>query len=95
MKSKGSILERMTFAVDLPGESLPGQPLIEVIGQGRVLIENHKGVMQYSNNEIRARVSYGCVRICGSDLRLMQMSRHQLIISGRIDGITLCKGALK
>ena len=93
MKGKGSILEKVTYAIDLPGEVLPGQPLIEIIGQHRVLIENHKGVMQYGDTEIRARVSYGCIRVCGTELRLMQMNRQQLVISGCIDGITLCKGA--
>ena len=92
MKSKGSFLDKMAYAMDLPGEALPGQPLVELIGQGRVLIENHRGVVQYGDTEICARVSYGCIRVCGRELRLMRMNRQQLIISGCVDSIILCKG---
>lgn len=92
MKNKGSFLDKMAYAMDLPGEVLPGQPLVELVGQQRVLIENHRGVVQYGDAEICVRVSYGCIRVCGRDLRLMRMNRQQLIISGCVDSILLCKG---
>ena len=92
MKNKGSFLEKMAYAMDLPGEALPGQPLVELIGHGRVLIENHRGVVQYGDTEICIRVSYGCIRVCGRELRLMRMNRQQLIISGCVDNIILCRG---
>ena len=92
MKKKGSLLDKMAYAMDRPGEALPGQPLVELVGQQRVLIENHRGVVLYGDTEICIRVSYGCIRICGRELRLMRMNRQQLIISGCIDNIILCRG---
>lgn len=64
-------------------------PIVELVGQGRLLIENHQGVLSYSTNEIKIKVSYGCVMVAGSDLQLMEMSRVKLAICGRIDGIQL------
>lgn len=92
LKQKGNLFDKMAYAMDLPGEALPGQPLIEIIGQGRVLIENHLGVIQYGTAEICVRVSYGCIRVCGKDLHLMRMNRQQLIISGHVDSMMLCRG---
>ncbi len=92
MKNKGNFLDKMAYAMDLPGEAIPGQPLVELVGQRRVLIENHRGVVQYGDTEICVRVSYGCIRVCGHELRLMRMNRQQLIISGSVDSIILCRG---
>ena len=92
LKNKGNILEKVALAVDLPGEALPGCPLIEIAGDRRVLIENHRGVVQYGESEICLRVSYGYVKVRGCGLRLIRMTQHQVIISGRIDGVELCRG---
>lgn len=81
---KTQILSRIGKA-----EILSKVPIVELAGQNRLLIENHQGVLGYSLEEIQVRVSYGCVCITGSDLRLMQLSREQLVICGRVDAIHL------
>ena len=65
------------------------QPIVELAGQNRVLIENHQGVLAYSNEEIAVKVSYGKILIAGSDLNLMQMSCEQLVVKGHIDSLQL------
>lgn len=92
---KNGIFDKMAFAFDLPGEAVPGCPLIEIAGERRVLIENHQGVIQYGEGEMCLRVSYGYIRISGCGLRLMRMTRQQVVICGRINGIELCRGARK
>ena len=64
-------------------------PIVELVGQGRLLIENHQGVLSYAPKEIKIKVSYGCVIIAGSDLQLMEMSKVKLAVCGRIDGIQI------
>ena len=64
-------------------------PIVELAGQSRVLIENHRGVLGYSLEEIRIKVCYGSICVTGCDLRLMQLSREQLVICGRVDAIQL------
>ncbi len=65
------------------------QPIVEIVGQSRVLIENHQGVLAYSLEEIEIKVSYGKIIITGNDLKLMQMSCDQLVVKGRIDSLAL------
>ena len=87
-------MERLADGMDLMGEPLPGQPLVELAGDRRVLIEYHKGVVQYSRERICVRVNYGTVCVCGAGLELSRMTAEQLVISGRIDQIGLSrKGA--
>ena len=64
-------------------------PILELVGQRRLLIENHDGVLSYAPNEIKIKVCYGCVIVDGNDLQLMEMSRVKLAICGRIDGLQL------
>lgn len=85
-------LHRFTEKADLPGESLPTQPLVEICGYGRVLIENHRGVTEYSDERIGIRVRFGTVCVCGEGLKLCRMSGCQLVITGRIHSIQLLRG---
>lgn len=68
---------------------LPGVPLVEITGTRRVLIENHMGVVAYGCDEIRIRVRYGMLAVCGSSLNLARMSKEQLVICGCINGVQL------
>lgn len=85
----GYILQRLTDGADLAAEPLPGQPVVEIAGDRRVLIENHFGVKEYSRERITVKVKYGFVSVCGCRLELMRMTREQLVICGQIDGVTL------
>ena len=89
MKSDRNL--RTTFAVSeyMKFELLPGIPIIEICDQERVLIENHRGIIGYGCNEVRVKVRYGCVCVCGHQLKLMRMSKTKLVITGKICGVTL------
>lgn len=85
MKGRDFLWDRL----DLPGEAVPGQPLVEIAGDCRVLIEHHHGVREYSRERIGVNVKYGVVQVCGSGLELRCMTREQLVISGKIDCVML------
>ena len=91
MKQKGRLFETFVRNSDLPAEASPGQPLVEITGEHRVLIENHRGVIGYGCNEICVAVGYGYLRVCGSNLQMLQMTRQQLVITGNIDSVSLCR----
>ena len=83
------LLERVTAVADLASRSMPGLPVLELTGENRVLIENHFGVKAYNRDKILVKVSFGCVCVCGCGLEVMRMTKAQLVIRGRIDGVTL------
>lgn len=92
MGNKKGFMEQITNAADLQDEPIPGLPLIEIAGERRVLIENHRGVIEYGSQTIRVKVKYGQVCICGSGLELARMTRGQLVISGWVDAVQLIRG---
>ncbi len=82
-------LERLAEDADLSMEPMPGQPIVEIAGDSRVLIENHFGVKGYSREKILIKVKYGTLCVCGCGLELLRMTREQLVVRGRIDAVTL------
>lgn len=90
MKHRGW-MERIAETADLQGEIIPGQPLVEIFGERRVLIEHHGGVTQYSREQIRIKMSYGHLCVSGSCLELARMCADQLIITGHIDSVSMIR----
>lgn len=87
--AKGNWAGWLTEGLDLPGESLPGMSVAELAGDRRVLIEGHRGVTEYSRERVTVKVGYGLLSVTGCGLELRQMSKQQLVITGRIDCIRL------
>ena len=86
---KGHLFEQFLQQTNGIPEVIPGQPIVEIAGERRVLIENHRGVCAYGQEKIVVNVSYGSVCICGCNLEMIHMTKDQLVIYGRIDSIGL------
>lgn len=86
------MMEKLTWAADLPDEPIPGRALVEIIDNCRVLIENHRGVTEYGETMIRVRVKFGSICVSGCRLELSRMTKGQLIISGCIESVVLTRG---
>ena len=64
-------------------------PLMELTGDRRLLIENHRGILEYSQERISVQVKFGTVSIIGTGLELCYISEKQLIVVGEILEIVL------
>ncbi len=90
--SKHNVLGRMADAAQLYGVSIPGVPLVEIAGDGRVLIENHMGVTEYGKQRISLKVKFGQICVCGDGLELLKITRVMAVISGKIQNVEIHKG---
>lgn len=88
---KRRYLQHLSTGINLPSEPLPGVPLVEVLGDKRVLIERHQGVIGYDQENIRVRVRFGSISVCGCDLTIAQMTKIHLVICGQIDSVSFVK----
>ena len=84
--------ERLTEVASRTGEPLLKQPLLELCADRRVLIEHHKGIGAYSSTMIDVKVKFGSIGICGTGLEICRMTADQLVITGRIENVTLFNG---
>ena len=89
MGKRRTWIDWITDGVDLPGEAVPGQSVLELLGDNRVLIEGHKGVNQYGTEQIGVNLPFGMVCVSGSNLELSHMTKTRLVICGSVDSIQL------
>lgn len=88
MKDRKALLDR---AADLADTTLPGVPLVEIAGYSRVLVEHHLGITEYSSNSVCLKVKFGSIRVDGCNLVISKMSKEQLVISGLIGSVSVCR----
>lgn len=84
-----SIMERLAARLDLPAEVMAGAPRVTVTGKQRVLVENHRGVLAYTEQEVSVGGKTARVRIRGDGLLLRAMDRNSLLVTGTIFGIDM------
>lgn len=89
MEKGQRIWQTFSRELDVGSQPMPGLPLVELAGDSRVLVENHRGVLEYSEERIGVRVGFGCILIQGEGLRLGKMTRQSLVIHGQIHSVSL------
>ena len=82
-------LERAAETFDLPADALAGLPKVELVGDGELRVENHKGILAYGQEEIHVSGGVFLIKIAGQELELRAMTGIELLITGKISQITL------
>ena len=70
--------------LELPKEIVFNLPLITVIGNEEINIENYKGVIEYNPERIRINTSCGVIKIQGEKLLLKQITAENISVAGII-----------
>ncbi|NMA94872.1 MAG: sporulation protein YqfC [Clostridiales bacterium] len=81
------VKSKMSEAFELPKEITLDLPKISLIGNIQCLIENHRGIIEYSKERIRVNSSMGVIRIDGEDMNLRNIASDDIIIIGHIESI--------
>ena len=74
---------------DLPADGIAGVPRLELVGDGELRVENHKGILAYGREEIHISGGIYLIKISGQDLELRAMTGIELLITGKIAQIVL------
>ena len=82
-------LERAAEVFDLPADAVAGVPRLELVGDRELRVENHKGILAYSGEEIHISGGIYMIKIAGQGLELRAMTGIELLITGKITQITL------
>ena len=86
-KREKRIFSEAAELFDLPMDLLSGLPCVEVMGDRQFYMENHRGILSYSEDEIAVSADGLIVRIFGKKLELMSMSADALRIRGAIERV--------
>ncbi|SKA85900.1 sporulation protein YqfC [Caloramator quimbayensis] len=78
---------RLSESLDIPKDVSFGVPNIKMTGNIEITIENHKGIIEYSQNILRINSGCGIIKISGKDLEIKEINQEYITIKGIFDGI--------
>ncbi|NLC76771.1 MAG: sporulation protein YqfC [Clostridia bacterium] len=79
----------MVELLEMPSDVLLDLPKLTMIGQKELLLENHRGIIEYSQAKIRVNSTAGQITIKGSDLVLKNLKSDQMLVEGKISALML------
>lgn len=78
---------RLSELFDLKSDVIMGEVRVEINGQNRVTIENHRGIALYTEEVVRIAHPAGMLEVRGAGLHIENLIIEELVIAGRIDRI--------
>ena len=82
---KKRISESIADAWGVPKEVIMNIPKLTIAGASEIYIENHKGILSYTDTEIRVSTPMGIVRVFGISIDRIRL--EDILISGQFKQI--------
>ena len=84
LKKRKALLMNLAERLELPEEAVSGAAKLSVTGGKRILIENHRGILEYGSERIAVRMDSGTLILSGTELHLLGMNEQELLFGGRL-----------
>lgn len=81
--SSPTALERLADVIDISKNVMLGMPLVTLLGDRELTIENYVGIIEYGDEVIRIKCKAVNVSITGKNMELKTMTEEFLYITGR------------
>jgi sporulation protein YqfC len=88
-KKRKRLRESVTAALGLSSDLLSDGPRIALSGDAELMIENHKGVLEYEETLLRLNCADFIVSISGQNLSLAGVTESEALVRGKIQKIEL------
>jgi sporulation protein YqfC len=87
-KKTYKLKETLSNALELPKDIVLDVAKVTMIGNNNITVENHKGILEYNEDQIRVNTGSGVLSIAGSKLIIKTILQEEISIMGEIQGIT-------
>lgn len=84
LKKHTEMLCDLAARLELPAEAVAGAVKMTVTAGKRVLIENHRGILEFDTERIIIRTERGKLILSGTALAIRCMDGRDLLISGNL-----------
>ena len=81
--------EKAAQMFDLPADVVAGVPKLEVVGDREFRMENHRGILSCSEEEIHISGGIYLVKVSGCDLEVRSMTGLEVLVTGKICAVEL------
>ncbi len=83
----GKRLNKISELLEMPEEIMTNKPRLTILGFEELVIENYKNILEYDEIYIKVNTYIGVINISGFGLKLIQMNKDDIMITGKISGI--------
>lgn len=87
MNRKNDLKKDISTAFEIPKEIVLDMPFISLRGNNEAVVENYKGIIEYSSEKIRINTSVGVLKFAGSKMAIKCLDLNNIIITGCIEHI--------
>lgn len=87
MQRHKNSLQKLAGLLDIPQDIVLDLPRITMLGNKQLLIENHKGIIEYTPSLVRIKLSQGELIVRGADLTLGNLQVEQILVEGTVRDI--------
>ena len=87
MKTIKGLSADLAERLELPQEAFGGTVRITAVGDRRLLIEKHRGLLEYGSERIRVSTGRGSILLSGAELSMTAMNGEELLITGRLQSL--------
>ncbi len=95
MKKLEQMKNWLTKQIDLPVDVLMDLPRITLVGQVHIYIENHRGLLVFSDKEVRLLLKHGQLLIKGQSFVIKTILPEELLLEGMIEQVTFLENEQK
>ena len=89
--NKTRSLERLIAEfLELPIDAALDLPRLTILGNNRLILENHRGISQYRPDLIRLKLTIGELKIIGSNMFLREIKPDIIAMEGNILSLEYC-----
>ncbi|MDI3538093.1 MAG: hypothetical protein PWQ41_122 [Bacillota bacterium] len=75
---------RLAELLEIPPDIVLDLARLTLVGNLQLVLENHRGIVEYSSNRVRLALAQGELTISGSDLVLVSLSADEIVVEGHI-----------
>ena len=86
---KKNFTDTVSEKISVPQETLALIPLVQLRGKRSVCIENHCGILEYTDSLVKVQVKRGNIAIIGCRLEIARMTKRIVEIRGSIQRLEL------
>ncbi|RFU61334.1 sporulation protein YqfC [Bacillus sp. V59.32b] len=90
-KWRQNIKKLFVKTMDLPQDVMMDLPRITMIGQLHIYIENHRGLLAFTDTEVRLMLKKGQLLIRGNEFVIKTILPEEIMLQGKIDQVYFIK----
>lgn len=71
--------------LNIPEDISEGLPIVTITGKCELYVENYRGIIEYSKNQIRIQTKCGRICITGDELEIVYYTNTDMKIVGKLE----------